>query len=210
MRARLATRLVAVAGAAVLVAAAPQAQAQVFHLYLQCQGTVAAGLQAGKGPDVGVAARAAEAPAPVAAFGGEKNVTDANENVQARTRAVRSATKKGDAQLELALRDNNMTAFVQRSNVLPAGERMKYTATQTHYTATYTPLQSSRAYSDWRGSWLFSWYPPFQKMAAARISVDRQTGVLEGEIVGTGGEVLGLMDMQCEPKKEGEGPAPRF
>ena len=205
MRARL-----ALASAVVLMAAAPQAQAQMFHLYLQCQGTVAAGLQSGKGPEVGVTARAAEAPMQVAGLGAEKNVTDANENIQARTRAVRSAAKKGDAHLELALRDNNMTAFVQRSNVLPAGERMKYTATQTHYTATYTPLANSRAYSDWRGSWLFSWYPPFQKMAAVRVSVDRQTGVLEGEIVGAGGDVLGLMDMQCEPKKEGEGPAPRF
>ena len=200
----------ALAGTAALLAVAPPAQAQMFHLYLQCQGTVAAGLQAGKAPDVGATAKATEAPAQVASLNTEKNLVDANENIQARTRAVRSAAKKGDAQLELALRDNNMTAFVQRSNVLPAGERMKYTATQTHYTATYTPLLNSRAYSDWRGSWLFSWHPPFQKMAAARISVDRQTGVLEGEIVGTAGEVLGLMDMQCEPKKEGEGPAPRF
>jgi hypothetical protein len=205
--------------AAVAAGAALPAQAQVFHLYLQCQGSVAAGLQSGVQP-----AQAAPAPAPAPAAttppgrgvdlsndkDGDKNQADADQNVQARARAVKSATKRGNAHLELALRDNNMSAFVQRSNVLPTGERMKYTATQTHYSAAYTPQAGSRAYVDWRGSWLFTWYPPFQRMAATRFSIDRQTGALEGEIVGPGGEVLGLMDMQCEPKKDGEGPAPRF
>ena len=63
---------------------------------------------------------------------------------------------------------------------------------------------------EWRSSWLFSWHPPFQKLAATRISIDRQTGRLEGEILGPAGEAMGLMDMQCEPRKEGQGPAPRF
>jgi hypothetical protein len=204
--------LVCTAAGLALAAAAP-AEAQMFHLYLLCQGEVAAGPGAGKG--------GAEAPVPTpraapetrsaADAGGDKNTADANENIQARTRAVRSALKRGSANLELALRDNNFSAFVQRSNVLPVGERMKYTATQTHYTMTYAPLATSRAYVDWRGgSWLFTWYPPFQKLTATRLSVDRQTGVLEGEMVGPAGEVLGLIDMTCEPKKDGQGPAPRF
>ena len=195
--------------AVALALAVPPAQAQMFHLYLQCQGSIAAGLQpgasAGLAAEPSVAPRAVEA-APEAAS--DKNDNDVN--VQARTRAVRGAAKRGTAHLELALRDNNMTAFVQRSNVLPTGERMKYTATQTHYAATYSPGPSNRAVVDWRGSWLFSWHPPFQKLAATRFSIDRQTGHLEGEIVGPGGEAIGLMDMQCEPKKEGEGLAPRF
>ena len=200
-------------GGAVWVAAlglaAPHAQAQMFHLYLQCQGTIVAGLQPGVparlAADAAAAPRAVEAPPETAS---DKNENDGN--VQVRSRAVRSAAKRGTAHLELALRDNNMSAFVQRSNVLPTGERMKYVATQTHYSASYSPAPTSRAYVDWRGSWLFTWFPPFQKMAATRFSIDRQTGQLEGEIVGPAGDVLGLMDMQCEPKREGEGPAPRF
>ena len=47
-------------------------------------------------------------------------------------------------------------------------------------------------------------------MAATRVSVDRQSGVLEGEIVGPDGDILGLIDMQCEHRREGEGPRPRF
>ena len=195
--------------AVALALAVPPAQAQMFHLYLQCQGSIAAGLQpgasAGLAAEPSVAPRAVEAPPEAAS---DKNDNDVN--VQARTRAVRGAAKRGTAHLELALRDNNMTAFVQRSNVLPTGERMKYVATQTHYSAAYSPAPTSRAYVDWRGSWLFTWFPPFQKMAVTRFSIDRQTGQLEGEIVGPAGEVLGLMDMQCEPKRQGEGPAPRF
>ena len=194
---------------AALTLAASHAQAQMFHLYLQCQGSLAAGLQpgasAGRAGEAAVAPRAVEAPPESAS---DKN--DNDPNVQARTRAVRGAAKRGSAYLELALRDNNMSAFVQRSNVLPTGERMKSVATQTHYSAAYSPANTGQAYVDWRGSWLFTWFPPFQKMAVTRFSIDRQTGQLEGEIVGPGGEVLGLMDMQCEPKREGEGPAPRF
>ncbi len=195
--------------AVALALAVPPAQAQMFHLYLQCQGSIAAGLQ--PGASAGLAAESAVAPRAVeAAPESSSDKNDYDVNVQARTRAVRSAAKRGTAHLELALRDNNMTAFVQRSNVLPTGERMKYVATQTHYSAAYSPAPTSRAYVDWRGSWLFTWFPPFQKMAVTRFSIDRQTGQLEGEIVGPAGEVLGLMDMQCEPKRQGEGPAPRF
>ena len=203
-------------GAALAVAlacAAPAGQAQMFHLYLQCQGSIAAGLQSGASAGLVAGLAAAPAVAPRAVEAPAESASDKNDNdpnVQARTKAVRGAAKRGAAHLELALRDNNMTAFVQRSNVLPTGERMKYVATQTHYSAAYSPAHTGQAYVDWRGSWLFTWFPPFQKMAVTRFSIDRQTGQLEGEIVGPGGEVLGLMDMQCEPKRQGEGPAPRF
>ena len=197
--------------AAALGQASPPAQAQMFHLYLQCQGHVFAGTPPTKGTkgDLGQPVKTEDEPSAVTVA--EKNDGSDDENSKVRFVALaRRTAKSGGAHLELALRDNNMTAFVQRSNVLPTGERMKYTATQTHYAATYSPGPSNRAVVDWRGSWLFSWHPPFQKLAATRFSIDRQTGHLEGEIVGPGGEAIGLMDMQCEPKKEGEGPAPRF
>ena len=54
----------------------------------------------------------------------DKNSAEADENIQARARSVRSAAKRGNAHLELALRDNNMSMLVQRSNVLPTGQRL--------------------------------------------------------------------------------------
>ena len=196
--------------AAALGLFAPCGQAQMFHLYLQCQGHVFAGGPAATKGDTAMAEKAEEEQTVVAAAVKNDGSSDENSKVRISALTRRTAKSSGGAHLELALRDNNMTAFVQRSNVLPTGERMKYTATQTHYAATYTAGPSSRAPVDWRGSWLFSWHPPFQKLAATRISIDRQTGHLEGEIVGPAGEALGLMDMECVPKKEGEGPAPRF
>lgn len=189
-----------------LAGTALAAQAQIFHLILQCEGQLAAGLVSGGNlPEPGATPRSVDAP--VADSGSDKNVGD--ENIQVRAKAVRSAAKRGNAQLELALRDNNMTAFVQRSNVLPTGERMKYVATQTHYTAVYAPA-SGAVSVEGRNHWLLSFHPPFQKMMGARFAIDRQTGVLEGDLVGPAGEVLGLLEMQCEPKKDGQGPAPRF
>jgi hypothetical protein len=198
--------------ATALLAAVP-AQAQLYHLYLLCNGTVAAGPGAASPAESGVTPRAAPAaPSAAPAADSDKNESagDGDENIQARARAVRTAAKRGNASLELALRDNNMTALVQRSNVLPTGERLKYQATQTHYTATFLPQAGSAQFREFRSGWLFGWYPPFQKLTAARFAIDRQTGVLEGDIVGPNGEVLGLIDMQCEPKRDGEGPAPRF
>ena len=185
------------------------ASAQMYHLYLQCQGHVFAGAPPATAPTKGDLGQPLRVEADFVAVA-EKNDGSDDENSKVRFVALsKRSAKSGDANLELALRDNNMTALVQRSNVLPTGERMKYAATQTHYTVAFTP-STGQATMDWRGSWLFSWHPPFQKLAGARISIDRQTGRLEGEIVGPAGEAMGLMDMQCEPKKAGEGPAPRF
>ena len=117
------------------------AQAQMYHLYLNCQGMVAAGPGAATPAEAGLTTRGAAAGGAPAADSdkNDKNSADADENIQARTRSVRSAAKRGNAHLELALRDNNMSMLVQRSNVLPTGQRLKYQASQTHYTATFLP-----------------------------------------------------------------------
>ena len=39
---------------------------------------------------------------------------------------VSSGKGRTQANLDLALRDNNQTALIQRSNILPVGEKMKY------------------------------------------------------------------------------------
>ena len=197
--------------AAALGQASPPAQAQMFHLYLQCQGHVFAGTPPTKGTkgDLGQPVKAEDEPSAVTVA--EKNDGSDDENSKVRFVALaRRTAKSGGAHLELALRDNNMTAFVQRSNVLPVGERMKYVATNTHYAATYQPQRGGKMFLDFKGTQLFKWYPPFEKLAATRVSIDRQSGDLEGEMVGPEGEVLGRMDMNCQPRKDGEGPAPRF
>jgi hypothetical protein len=198
-----------VALAAALAVAAPAASAQIFHLYLDCKGTVSAGGAAiARSIDRGLGEKGEEAGRE---GGGEKSDdrSDANSRLRTTLRAV-PVIKSDQAYLFLALRDNNMTAFVQRSNVLPVGERMKYTATNTHYAATYQPQKGGKVFMDFKGTQLFKWYPPFEKLQATRVSIDRQTGELEGEMVSGEGEVLGRMDMSCEPRKDGDGPAPRF
>jgi hypothetical protein len=188
------------------------AQAQMYHLYLHCQGMVAAGPGAATPADAGLTTRGATASGAPADDdkNADKNSADADENIQARARSVRSAAKRGNAHLDLALRDNNMSMLVERSNVLPTGQRLKYQATQTQYIATFLPQMAGAAFREWGKGWLFGWYPPFQKMTSARFAINRSSGVLEGEIVGPAGEVLGLIDMQCEPKRSDDAPAPRF
>lgn len=188
------------------------AQAQMYHLYLHCQGSLAAGPGAATPADAGLTTRGAAAGGASADSdkNADKNSADADENIQARARSVRSAAKRGNAHLELALRDNNMSMLVQRSNVLPTGQRLSYQATQTHYTATFVPQMAGAGFHAWGEAGLFGWYPPFQKMTAARFAIDRRSGVLEGEIVGPAGEVLGLIDMQCDPRRPEDAPAPRF
>ncbi|MFN9745878.1 MAG: hypothetical protein ACK57B_09575 [Betaproteobacteria bacterium] len=190
------------------------AQAQMYHLYLHCQGEVAAGPGAASPAAAGLTLRAG---ASGVVSGdrdkgdkGDKNLAEDDENLQVRARAVRTAAKRGNAHLELALRDNNMSMLVQRSNLLPTGQRMKYQATPTHYTATFLPQTAGAAFREFGESGLFGWYPPFQKMAATRFAIDRRSGQLEGEVVGPAGEVLGLVDMQCEAKRNEDAPAPRF
>lgn len=190
------------------------AQAQMYHLYLICEGTVAAGPGASSPAQTAVTPRGAGAQGRsvegVSSDASDKNRAEGDENSQARTRAVRSALKRGDAHLELALRDNNMSMLVQRSNVLPTGQTFGYQATPTHYSASYQPQQQMAAFRDWGGTGFFAFYPPFQKMQAMRFSIDRQSGVLQGDIVGPDGALLGLVDLQCEPRRPEDAPRPRF
>jgi hypothetical protein len=121
------------------------------------------------------------------------------------------AGKSEPAYIDLALRDNNMTALVQRSNVLPVGERMKYTASQTHYALVYaTPRPGTVIYSNWFGSVLFVAYPEFRRVVETRLSVDRQTAALEGEMMALHAEQVGVFNMMCDPKQHSDMPAPKF
>lgn len=165
MRGRQSTvRLRALAWLLAASAVAPGLEAQQFHLYLDCKGS------------------------------------------------LRTATGKSEpAQLSLALRDNNTTALIQRSNLLPVGERMRYTATQTHYAMVYaTPRPGTTVYMNWFGSILFVTYPEFRRVVETRLSVDRQSADLEGEMMALNNELLGTLRMSCVAQKHDEAPAPRI
>jgi hypothetical protein len=118
--------------------------------------------------------------------------------------------KSMPAHLDLALRDNNMSALVQRSNVLPVGERMKYQASPTHYAMTMGFAGRSAAFYDWWRGTLWVWQPDLKRLHEVRLSVDRQTAALEGQMLDGKGESLGRLAMKCNPKTNEDVPAPKF
>ena len=64
---------------------------------------------------------------------------------------VISGAGKTGANLDLALRDNNQSALIQRSNILPVGEKMRYEVSPASYSMVYrSPDTRSRVYYDWR------------------------------------------------------------
>ena len=124
---------------------------------------------------------------------------------------VASKGKAYEASLLLAMRDNNNTALIQKSNVLPVGERMKYVASEVAYTMTYrSPQARSRLALDWFSGQLFVWLPDLKRLAETRLSIDRQTAVLQGELLNADGDLLGNLRMDCQPVSPDDLPAPKF
>jgi hypothetical protein len=123
-----------------------------------------------------------------------------------------SSAKTTPAKLDLAMRDNNLTALVQNSDVLPVGERLKYVATEQAYAMQMrTPVWGTRgAYYNWFSGVLFVWHPDLKKLAMTRLSIDRQTAALEGELLNIEGNVLGKLRMTCTPQTMDDVPAPKF
>ncbi|MFT3857954.1 MAG: hypothetical protein QM742_10810 [Aquabacterium sp.] len=119
--------------------------------------------------------------------------------------------KSKAALLDLALRDNNTTALIQRSNVLPKGERLVYTQTPTDYTLVYKLRQpGTHYYQDWaNGSWVV-WQPNLKRLATIRLAIDRQEGELEGELLDFDDELLGTLKMDCDAVDPDELPPPKF
>ena len=128
------------------------------------------------------------------------------------TGTLSSTAKPTPAQLDLAMRDNNMTALIQKSDVLPVGERLKYVATAQAYTMQMrTPVYGTRGvYYNWFSGPIFVWHPDLRNLALTRISVDRQTAALEGEMLNIAGRVLGRLNMTCTPQSMDDVPAPKF
>ncbi len=115
------------------------------------------------------------------------------------------------ASVDLALRDNNTSALIQRSNVLPVGERLKYTQTPVAYTMLYKlPLPGTVIYQDWVRGPIILWQPNLKGLATVRMAIDRQTGELDAELLDFDDMLLGTLHMNCERRDVDEAPAPKF
>jgi hypothetical protein len=116
---------------------------------------------------------------------------------------VRAETGAQPARVALALRDNNTTALIQQSNVLPVGERMKYVESPTAYSMTYKlPATRTPLFYDWWNGRLFVWLPALRKVTTIRLAIDRVQGTLAGEMLNGEGQQLATLEMNCKPVTE--------
>jgi hypothetical protein len=122
-----------------------------------------------------------------------------------------AAGKSKATQLELALRDSNTTALIQRSNVLPTGERLQYTATPVAYTMLYKLRQpGTRYYDDWLHGYWVVWQPNLKRLATIRLAIDRQDGSLDGQLLDFNDDLIATVRMDCEAVDPDELPPPKF
>jgi len=113
--------------------------------------------------------------------------------------------------LDLALRDNNMTALIQRSDTLPVGERLRYQVSPVAYSMTYrVPGTGSTVLYDWWRGQMFVWQPSLKRVAHIRLSIDRQSGRLSGEMLNAQDQTLATLGMSCKAIEEDDLPAPKF
>ena len=115
------------------------------------------------------------------------------------------------ANLDLAMRDNNTTALIQQSNVLPIGERFKYTASPVSYTMLYKmPRPGTVVYQDWVSGQLIVWQPNLKRLATIRMAIDRHSGKLNGEMLDFDDVSLGSLAMECAARDMDDAPEPKF
>jgi hypothetical protein len=124
---------------------------------------------------------------------------------------IASSAGKTGANLDVAMRDNNQSALIQRSNVLPVGEKMKYEVSPATYSMTFrSPQARTQLFYDWYRGQLFAWDPSLKRLAYIRVSIDRQTGALEGDIRNSDDQSLARIGMKCQKVDPKDLPAPKF
>ena len=115
------------------------------------------------------------------------------------------------AHLELALRRNSSLALIQRSDVLPVGDKMKLDITPAFYSMVFrAPVPTSASYYDWTRGTLIVWSPVLRELQTVRISVDRQSAALEGDMRDINDRSLGRLKMRCKPSDNDSAPEPKF
>ena len=116
-----------------------------------------------------------------------------------------------NASLDLALRRNSSLALIQRSDILPVGDRMKLEITPAFYSMVFhAPVPTSASYYDWTRGTLIVWSPVFRQLQTVRISVDRQSAALEGDMRDINDRSLGRLKMRCKPSDNDSAPEPKF
>lgn len=123
---------------------------------------------------------------------------------------VVSSAGKTPGHIDVAMRDNNQSAVIQRSNILPVGEKMKYEVSPATYSMTYRTGQRTQLYYDWLRGQLFAWDPALKRLAYIRLSIDRQTGGLEGDFRNSDDTILARFGMRCAKVDPSALPAPKF
>lgn len=124
---------------------------------------------------------------------------------------VQAGGRSKNAQLDLALRRNSSLALIQRSDVLPVGEKMKLEITPALYSMVFhAPRPNSAVYYDWIRGTLLVWGPGLRELQTIRISVDRQSAALEGDMRDVNDRSIGRLKMRCTPSDNDSAPEPKF
>jgi hypothetical protein len=124
---------------------------------------------------------------------------------------VTASEKTRASRVDLALRRNSQLALIQSSDILPAGQKMRLDITPQFYTMTFkAPLRGTVIYQDWLRGALLVWNPDLKKLHTVRMSVDRQTAALEGEMLDGEGVIMGRLAMRCQPKNNDTAEEPKF
>lgn len=124
---------------------------------------------------------------------------------------VQAGGKSKSARLDLALRRNSSLALIQRSDVLPVGDKMKLEITPAFYSMVFrAPTPNSAVYYDWIRGTLLVWGPGLRELQTVRISVDRQTAALDGDMRDVNDRSIGRLKMRCTPSDNDSAPEPKF
>ncbi len=123
---------------------------------------------------------------------------------------LQSSGKSRQATLDMALRRNSQLAMITASDVLPVGERLQLQITPRHYTMRLVVPTSGQVWYDWFHGQIVVWSPFLKNLHAIRISVDRQSAKLDGDLRDGSGQPLGRLSMVCEPRDNESVEAPKF
>ena len=127
------------------------------------------------------------------------------------TGQVQAGGKSKSANLDLALRRNSSLALIQRSDVLPVGDKMKLEITPAFYSMVFqAPRPNSAVYYDWLRGTLLVWGPGLRELQTIRISVDRQSAALDGDMRDVNDRSIGHLKMRCKPSDNDSVPEPKF
>jgi hypothetical protein len=121
--------------------------------------------------------------------------------------------KKEAAHADLALRLNSREALIQRSNLLPTGERLQFTASPIAYSMTYLLRPRGTqivVVPGWVENTVLVGHPNLKRMNQIRLSIDRQNGQMEGVVLNEEDQKLASFRMNYQSRSEAELPAPKY